>query len=297
MHYTLRQLQVFMAIARLENVTRAAEALSMSQSAASSALKELENQYDIKLFDRAGKRIRLNEHGRQLRPQVEALLAQADALEHTLAAHNTPGTLQVGATLTIGNYLAVELMAEYMAVESNARVELTVANTQSIVDQVLHFDLDVGLVEGELNHPDLNVTEWMDDNLVIFTRPNDTSITDHALSDAELQSLPWIVREPGSGTRQGFDRAMAGLINKTNIRLELQHTEAIKRAVQAGLGVGCLSEISIKEDIERGQLKPLHAPHRNWQRKFYFVLHKQKFESPGVAAWLDLCRKYATQPV
>lgn len=295
MHFTLRQLQVFMAIARLENVTRAAQELSMSQSAASSALKELESQYDLKLFDRAGKRIRLNEHGRQLRPQVEAFLAQADALESTLAAHNTPGTLKVGATLTIGNYLVIDLMAQYMADENNARVELAVANTEHIVDQVLHFDLDVGLVEGELNHPELNVSEWMDDRLVIFTRPG-SPLIDKDLTDQDLQELPWVVREPGSGTRQGFDRAMTGLINNADIRLELQHTEAIIRAVQAGLGVGCLSSISVAEPINRGLLVPLSAPHRNWQRKFYFVLHKQKFESPGVAAWLELCRQYGTQP-
>lgn len=295
MNYTLRQLQVFMAIARLENVTRAADSLAMSQSAASSALKELESQYGLKLFDRAGKRIRLNEHGRQLRPQVEALLGQADALERTLAEHNTPGTLKIGATLTIGNYLAIDLMSLYMADEQSARVQLTVANTQRIVDQVLNFDLDVGLIEGELNHPDLNVSEWMDDHLVIFTAA-DSPLADSTLGDDQLVQLPWIVREPGSGTRQGFDRAMTGLINRANIQLELQHTEAIVRAVQAGLGVGCLSVISIKDQIERGLIKVLQAPHRNWQRKFYFVLHKQKFQSPGVAAWLALCRQYALQP-
>jgi len=284
-----------MAIAQLENVTRAADELAMSQSSASSALKELEAQYDIKLFDRAGKRIKLNEHGRQLRPQVEALLAQAEALENNLAAHNTPGTLKVGATLTIGNYLAVDLMAAYMAQPAHGRVELSVANTHRIVDQVLQFELDVGLIEGELNHPDLNVTEWMDDRLVIFTNP-DSDLPQRPLSDEQLLTIPWIVREWGSGTRQGFDRAMQGLLSKLDIRLQLQHTEAIKRAVQAGLGVGCLSEISLREEIERGLFIPLHAPQRNWQRKFYFVLHKDKFANPGVTTWLDLCRQYAAEP-
>ncbi len=266
----------------------------MSQSAASSALKELESHYDLLLFDRAGKRIKLNEHGRQLRPQVEALLAQAQSLERSLAAHNSPGTLKVGATLTIGSYLAVDLMARYLAEQPSARVELSVANTQAIVDQVLHFDLDLGLVEGELNHSELEVTEWLDDKLVIFTA-QDSPLANETLSDDTLLSLPWIVREPGSGTRQGFDRAMHGLLNKLNISLELEHTEAIKRAVQAGLGVGCLSEISVRDEFERGLLRPLHAPQRNWLRKFYVVLHKNKFHSPGVAAWLRLCREYARE--
>ena len=283
-----------MAIARQENVTRAAHELSMSQSAASSALKELESQYDLQLFDRAGKRIKLNEHGRQLRPQVEALLGQAQALEHTLAAHNAPGTIKVGATLTIGNYLAIDLMANYLAEQDHARVELSVANTQAIVDQVLHFDLDVGLIEGELNHPELEVSEWMDDRLVLFSSV-DCNQPASPLSDSDLINLPWIVRESGSGTRQGFDRAMQGLLNQLNIALELEHTEAIKRAVKAGLGVGCLSEISVKDEFDRGLLRPLTAPQRNWQRKFYVVLHKHKFLSPGVSHWLRLCREYAAK--
>ncbi len=284
-----------MAIARTGNVTRAAGVLSMSQSAASSALKELESQYGVLLFDRAGKRLKLNEYGRQLRPQVEALLGQAEALETTLAQRQTPGTLKVGATLTIGNYLAPELMASYLAGENNARVELTVANTRAIVDQVLHFELDLGLVEGELNHPDLEVSHWMDDDLVIIA-PADYPNADQPLTDQQLRQLPWIIREPGSGTRQAFDRAMQGLLNELTIRLELQHTEAIKRAVRAGLGVGCLSEITVREELELGLLKRLQAPQRNWHRKFYFVLQRHKYPSPGVSTWLELCRQYPLQP-
>ncbi len=295
MHFTLRQLQVFLATAKLENITRAAESLAMSQSAASSALKELETQYDIQLFDRAGKRLKLNELGRVLRPKAEALLAQAQEMDVALTQHRQPGTLKVGATLTIGNYLAVGLMAKYMENEPSAKVELEVANTQRIVDQVLHFELDLGLIEGELTHGDLEVVEWMSDDLVIFTSPNHPSASDQPLTDEQLSNLPWIVRETGSGTRQGFERAMHGLLSDIDVVLELQHTEAIKRAVEAGLGVGCLSEITLRDAFSRKDLIQLHAPHRSWSRKFYWILHKNKYRSAGVERWLEICTHYASQ--
>ena len=107
MKYSFRQLEVFLAAAHFQNITRAAESLAMSQSAASSALKELENQFDIQLFDRVGKRLQLNELGRLYRPKVEAVLAQANELEQAFSKHTEVGALKVGATLTIGNYLAV----------------------------------------------------------------------------------------------------------------------------------------------------------------------------------------------
>jgi DNA-binding transcriptional LysR family regulator len=109
------------------------------------------------------------------------------------------------------------------------------------------------------------------------------------VSDEDLLQANWIVRETGSGTRQAFDRAMTGLLSDINLALELQHTEGIKRAVEANLGIGCLSRIALVEAFRRGSLVPLEAPHRDWRRKFYFLLHKQKHRSSGINSWLALC--------
>ena len=114
MRYTLRQLEVFIATAHTENISRAAEQLSMSQSAASGALKELENQFSMALFERAGKRLKLSEMGRWIRPQAEALLSQAVELESAFHNQSSIGSLRVGATLTIGNDLATEIMVQFL---------------------------------------------------------------------------------------------------------------------------------------------------------------------------------------
>ncbi|ARB44112.1 LysR family transcriptional regulator [Alloalcanivorax xenomutans] len=291
MRYTLRQLEVFLAVAHHENVSRAARDLNMSQSAASGALKELETQFDIKLFERAGKKLRLNELGRQLWPRAEALLGQARDLESGLQAHQELGRLKVGATLTIGNYLAVNIMARYMAEQPGAQVKLEVANTATIVDRVLAFDLDMGLIEGEINHTDLELLPWREDELVVFCAPDHPLAKQETLSDEDLLAATWIVRETGSGTRQTFERAMHGLLPGLKLLLELEHTEAIKRAVEAGLGISCLSRVSLREAFRRGSLVPLTVPGRDFSREFYFVLHRQKYRSPGVERWLELCRQ------
>src|SRR5688500_4832148 len=124
MRYTLRQLEVFLAVARHENVTRAAAELGMSQSAASEALHELEHQFSLQLFQRVGKRLQLSEVGRSLRVSAESLGAQATELETQLARETRAGTLRIGATLSIGNYLVPPLMARFMREQAGARVTL-----------------------------------------------------------------------------------------------------------------------------------------------------------------------------
>ncbi len=290
MRYTLRQLEVFLAAAHTENITRAADSLAMSQSAASSALKDLEQQFSIQLFDRIGKRLQLNELGRALRPRAQALLDQATELEQGFRQHNRVGDLNVGATLTVGNFLAVDIMTEFMKRYPGARVNLDVANTANISQRVLNFDLDVGLIEGELHHPDLEINRWCEDELLLFCRPDHPYAKSKVLSHSQLKEAQWILRESGSGTRQAFDRAMHDLLPELNIHLELQHTEAIKRAVEKSLGIGCLSRISLETELETGRLIELHAPERDFTRFFYFILHRNKYRSEGIVRWLELCQ-------
>ncbi len=292
MRYSLRQLEVFLAAAHFENITRAAESLAMSQSAASSSLRDIEQQFDIQLFDRVGKRLQLNELGRVLRPKAEALLAQAQSFERDMSQHQDLGLLKVGATLTIGNYLAVEMMASFMADNEGADVNLMVANTETIARMVENYELDVGLIEGELQHSELEVIPWREDDLVVFCAPDHPWADKGVLTDEDLLEAKWVVRESGSGTRQAFDRAMHGLLGDIQLRHELQHTEAIKRAVEAGLGIGCLSEIALRDAFKRGSLKPLRVPHRDWHRRFYIILHKQKYRGPGIDHWLELCKAF-----
>ncbi|MEI9951743.1 MAG: LysR substrate-binding domain-containing protein [Pseudomonadota bacterium] len=290
MRYTLRQLEVFLAVAQHQSVSRAAEGLSMSQSAVSGALADLERQFDIQLFERLGKRLQLSELGRSLRARAEALQQQARELENELASHDAVGQLRVGATLSIGNHLMVPEIARFMREHPTARVTLDVANTVEIARKVLNFEIDIGLVEGELQEPELQVTRWRPDELVVFCAPEHAFATQGTLSDADLVQASWIVREPGSGTRQAFERAMHGILPDLKIVLELQHTEAIKSAVEAGLGVGCVSRVALGEAFRHGSLIPCRVPQRDFHRWFYSVLHERKYQSAAVLGFLAQLR-------
>lgn len=294
MRFSLRQLQVFTAVAQRESVSRAAESLAMSQSAVSSALLDLERQFDVRLFERVGKRLQLSELGRALRPSAEALCQQALELEASFAGRADASQLRVGATLSIGNYLCAPLMARFKREHPGSNVTLHVANTAEIARCVKNFEIDVGMVEGELIDPELEVTRWRRDELVVFCSPKHPFAKRGKLSDADLGSAHWILREQGSGTRQAFEHAMHGLLAELRIALELGHTEAIKSAVKAGLGVGCVSRVALVDAFRHKSLVPCAVPQRDFRRWFFFVVHKQKFKSQALTTWLELCRSSVT---
>lgn len=293
MKYTLRQLEVFLATARNENLSRAARELAMSQSAASDALRELENQFDIRLFDRIGKRLQLNDFGRALQPRAEELLERARELETVLGHHEEIGLIKVGATLSIGNFLAITLIAQYRQRYPNGQVQLEVDNTEAITHRVAHFELDVGMIEGEIHRPELEVTRWLDDELVVFSAPSHPLARQKQVSDADLLASGWLLREQGSGTRQAFDRAMHDLLPDLDIVLELEHSEGIKRAVAAGMGLGCMSRITVADALAQGQFVELSVPQRDFSRSLYLIRHRQKYLSAGIQHWLALCQSAA----
>jgi len=290
MRYSLRQLEVFLAVARSESVSRAATELAMSQSAVSGSLADLESQFEIQLFDRIGKRLQLSELGHRVRSRAEALCEQAKELEAAFESRSGVGKLRVGATLTIGNYIAVPILARFLEANPNADIELEIANTAEIARKVENFEIDVGLVEGELANVGLDVTPWCDDELVVFCGPTHPYAKKRSVDDDALRAATWIVREPGSGTRQGFDHAMHDLLSGLRIRFELQHTEAIKSAVAAGLGLSCLSRIAVEGELERRELVRCRVPDRELTRRFYFVLHEKKKPNEATREFVELCR-------
>ena len=290
MRFTLRQMEVFVAVAQHESVSRAAESLSLSQSAASTSLTELERQFDCQLFDRLGKRLKLNALGRTLLPQAVALLSRAQEIESLLNGNTGFGSLEVGATLTVGNYLATLLLGRFMQRHPECRAALHVHNTMQIVQMVAHFELDLGLIEGDCQHPDLEVTPWVEDELVVFCAPDHPLAGRGLATVEELRGEAWILREKGSGTRSSFDRALRQQHGNLNVRLELEHTEAIKRAVESGLGIGCISRLALRDAFRRGSLVAVEVPELDLRRQFCFVWHRQKHQSAAMREFIEQCR-------
>ncbi|MDD3325537.1 MAG: LysR family transcriptional regulator [Zoogloea sp.] len=291
MRYTLRQLEIFIAVARHESVSRAADALALSQSATSTALGELERQFDTQLFDRIGKALRLNEAGHVLLPHAVQLIEHAREIESMLARQTDFGPLQIGATLTVGNYLATLIAADFLRRHPSARVGLSVHNSATIMHQLLHYELDLGLIEGSCRHPDLLVEPWVEDELVVFCAPGHPLAHGRPVEMTELAAQDWILREAGSGTRETFDQALRHFSGELRVRLELEHTEAIKRAVESGLGIGCISRLALREAFRRGSLKSVGTPGLDLRRQFQFVTHRRKHVTAGMREFIALCRQ------
>jgi len=288
MRYTLKQLEVFLAIAKHKNTGRAAEELFLSQSAVSAALQNLEKSYNIQLFDRVSKRLELNEVGKTLRKKAESLVAHAEEFNRELIGHERIGHLKVGASYTIANHLAISCLAGYLEDYPDAQVDILSGNSPDVVSMVLNYEVDIGMIESEINHRDLELIPWLDDELLVFCAPNHPLAKRKRVPDSELKKYRWILREEDSGARQTFDRAFQTLLPQLDVYLEFKHNEAIKKAVEAGLGIGCLSGRVLQGNFRDGSLVPVNISARHTMgRTFYFALNKASYRTPAIRCWLE----------
>jgi len=286
MHITLRQLEVFTEVLKSGSTTQASVVLALSQSAVSAALADLEGQLGVQLFDRVGKRLVINEHGRLLYPKALALLEQAGEIEQ-LFRHDG-GALRIAASSTIGNYLLPAMMAHYRQDFPNVPLELNVGNSQDVIGAVADFRVDLGLIEGPCHMPELVTQPWQDDELVVFAAP-DSPLAQRPLSLEALANAPWILRERGSGTREVLDHLLLAHLPHFQLVMELGNSEAIKHAVRHGIGISCLSRRVIGEQLAAGTLVELQVPLPPLTRTLYLIHHRQKHISNALARFLSYC--------
>lgn len=288
MHITLRQLEVFAEVLRSGSTTQASVVLSLSQSAVSAALADIEGQLGVQLFDRVGKRLVINEHGRLLYPKALALLEQAGEIERLFNQDN--GSLRIGASSTIGNYMLPGMIADYRLDFPHTPLELNVGNTNDVINAVADFRVDLGLIEGPCQMPELITQPWLDDELVVFVAP-ENPLAGQVVSLESLAREPWILRERGSGTREVLDHLLLPQLPDFNLVMELGNSEAIKHAVRHGIGISCLSRRVIAEQLASGSLVEIHLPVAPLVRKLYLIHHRQKHISGALSRFLTYCRE------
>ena len=279
MRITLRQLRVFDAVAHCNSVSKAAEEISLSQSASSMALSDLEKHLGAPLFHRHGKRLLLNDYGRWLQPKIHLLLQQAQEIEQSARTRGLHGALKIGASSTIGNYLLPRLIAGFVQDSPDVKVDLKVGNTEQVIEDMLSLKIDLGLIEGLCHTHQLIATPWRTDTLKIFCNPTHPLAGKPRISLIALNSQPWILRETGSGTREIFTVAIQGKLEQLQVKLELGNSEAVKQAVKAGLGLGCLSELAIASEVNHGELIVLPSPSLNLQRELFIIQRKDTHQS------------------
>ena len=154
------------------------------------------------------------------------------------------------------------------------------------------YEIDLGLVEGQVTDVELEVEHWVEDELVVFCAPEHALAGRETVSLAEIADEPWIMRERGSGTRETLNQALRHRPGAMVPRLELEHTEAVKRAVESGLGLGCLSRLALRDAFRRGSLVALETPELDLRRSFSFVWHRGKYHSAAIRRFLEDCRAF-----
>lgn len=287
MHITLRQLEVFTEVLKSGSTTQASMVLAFSQSAVSAALSDLETQLSVRLFDRVGKRLVVNEHGRLLYPKAMALLEQASEIEQLFKGES--GALRIAASSTIGNYILPPMMAAYRRDFPVTPLELHVGNSHDVISAVAEFNADLGLIEGPCHMPELTTQSWLEDELVVFAAP-DHPLLREPVTLARLAEAPWILRETGSGTREVVEHLLLSHLPHFDLVMELGNSEAIKHAVRYGIGISCLSRRVIEEQLSNGTLVEVPLPGINLHRSLYLIHHRQKHISKALARFLSYCQ-------
>lgn len=298
MRLTLRQLLIFTAIADAGSTTAAGLRLALSQSATSGALNELENLLGAQLFDRVGKRLHLNDNGRSLLPQARALLESAQDIESQFGAGSGAAgrdamatRLRIGASTTIGNYLLPALVASYLRAWPAAGIDVQIGNTREVAESVTRLEVDLGLIEGPCREAEVRVVPWREDELVIVCAPT------HPLVQSGGQRVPlkalrqtlWLLREPGSGTREATEQALLSHLHHLDGEMLPGSTEAIKQAAAEGVGLACLSLCAVQDLLTLGRLVVLETTLPRLTRRLYLIHHRRKRFSANLQRFATHC--------
>jgi len=293
---TLRQLQSFVAIARQGSTAGAAEATALSQSATSAALGELERLLGLLLFDRVGKRLLLNDNGRALLPRAEALLDGATSIEQ-MASSSDSSSLRIGASSTIGNHILPRFLRSLLPAQLRSGkplLRVQIGNSERICAALAAFELDVGLIEGPSHHSELQSMPWFADELVLVAAPNVIEANTPLNTDT-LREAVWLLREPGSGTREMTDQLLLAHLGQYQHCIELGSSEALLSAAAEGLGLACLSHWVVQNALQQGQLVTLNTPLPPLRRQCYLVIHRQKTITAALQRFIQRVQDWSQQ--
>ncbi|MET4684007.1 LysR family transcriptional regulator [Brevundimonas faecalis] len=285
---TLEQLRIFVAVAERQHMTRAAEALNLTQSAVSAAVAALEARHGTPLFDRVGRGLALNAAGAAFLPEARAVLAAAEAASQALddLAGLKRGAVRLFASQTIAAYWLPPRMAAFARAHPEIELHLSIGNTHRVMEAVLDGEAELGLIEGAVEAARIGKVRIDADRLAVVAAPDHPLAgRGEALTGAELKALDWVLREEGSGTRSEFEAALPRGVAASSLKtvLTLPSNEAILSAVAAGGLVTAISELAAQPLIEAGRLVrlPLDLP----ERPFHLLRHRERRPSRAAEAF------------
>ena len=279
-------LRSFVLVADQGSISGAARAGFASQPALSKAIRELEKQVGVPLFERSARGVILTEAGTLLHEHARALFALEAQTETALAALRDVegGSLRIGATTTLASYVLPPLLGAFRAKFPRVSLSLERDNSRGIEAKLAAYALDVGFIEGLPAHPNLTARAWREDEVALICAPAHPLAARELVWPQELKEQNWIVRERGSGTREWVERALKSFDLPPPGAWEIGSAEAIKSAVAAGLGIAFVSRAAARDQIELGKLRVLRLAEIEIRRPFYRLEVEGRPRSPAAAA-------------
>ena len=292
MNLSLKQLRVFVAVSQQQSITHAAKTLFLTKAAISMALSELENQLGQQLFDRTNNRLHLNPYGQRLLPIADELLQRAASID-TLFQQSGQliGELAIGASETIGNQLCPWLLAQFIQLTAHTQQTLHISNSANIAEMILSYQLDIGLIEGDVKHNDIETIPWIKDEMCIIVASNHPLLENTSLTLSDLSDNTWVLREPGSGSRAFFESHIAPSVSQWQLAYELNSIEAQLNFVAAGLGLACVSKFSTTHALANDRVRILPLDNK-LERQYKIIMHKQKYKSELISAFIDFSQQW-----
>jgi transcriptional regulator, LysR family len=289
MHLTLRQLQIFSAVVQQQSFTRAADALHLTQPAVSMQMRQLEEQVSVPLFDQVGKQIHLTDAGRELHRHATLIAIRMDDL--ATAMDEFRGVRRGELDLTVAstaNYFAPKIIAAFCSRHAKVQVRLQVSNQEQIVDMLARSNKDLAIMGQPPDESDLVAQAFLDNPLVVIAAPSHPLANRTGISIRRLEHEAFITREPGSGTRKAAERHFSRHGIEFNSVMEMSSNEAIKQAVEAGLGLAILSLHTLELELAMRRLVILDVERFPIMRQWFVVHRKGKRLSTVAQAFLEL---------
>jgi DNA-binding transcriptional LysR family regulator len=293
-----RRLKIFHTVARLLNFTKAAEELHMTQPAVTFQIRQLEEQFNTRLFDRTHNKVTLTDVGRQVYTYSDRILKLYEEMTRNITemTGDVSGSVTLGASTTIAEYMLPLLIGEFKNKFPEVMINLRESNTEDIVSMVENNDIDLGIVEGSVNNKNLVVEECKMDHLVVIM-PNDHMLaSEKKLRVEDFVSYPFICREHGSGTQEVITNYVEkhGNGEDLNVCFELSSPEAIKGAVEAGMGLSIVSRATIIKELKLGTLTAVEL-RPSLERPFSFVRQRYKFKSRAADQLLSFAQEFCKE--
>ncbi len=286
---TTRHFKIFVTVCDTMNMTAAAESLYMSQSAVSQAIAELEKYYNVRLFERLSRKLYLTQAGEKLLGYARHMVRMNADIEKDMRSLQETGLIRIGASVTVGATVLPKLVSGFLQTNPAINVEAYEDNTEQIQKRLLADQTDIGVVEGEITSPDILVTPFMQDELVLICSNNHRFADSSAVTPLELEKENFIVREQGSGTRKTFEDVMRAHQLSWKVAWTCNNADTIKAAVIAGLGVSVISRRAVEKEAQTGELliKPIDGV--RFFRTFKIAYHKNKYITTQMKNFIDLC--------